>query len=273
MNITIEHTTKEGIPLLLFIPENAKAAPVVFVLHGFFSDKESGAELSLRLAEAGFAVFAPDAPLHGERRGERLDQIFTPGPGKIYPPESGLDAFLLMLELTETVERDVERLAQLYAEDPRLDWGRVGVTGQSFGGMAAFYVAARNPRICAAAPMISLPSFLSRWQDVLLEASAYPQWTAQMEAVKPETEQRTEVVRAVDPMEGLKSFAPRPLLILCGDRDLDMPKTYAVQAARELQPAYRSAPERLKLMIYDGVDHRVTGPMMADCIAWFKEHL
>lgn len=269
-NILLQCSRVGEIPLLLMAPEGARSLPLVIAVHGFFGRKEHNLELGERLVRAGFVFAALDAPLHGEREDPRLAASLQ---GQVYPPQSGLDTFYLMLQTAAAVCADIDRLIDHFAADPRVDANRVGVTGLSFGGTAAFYAAANLPRVRAAVTTIAHPSFYQRWLDVIFEASSYPDMAAQMAAAQEETMRRAAWMRQVDPLARLKAAAPKPLLVQCGDQDTHMPKFYAVRALQELQPAYAQEPERLRLSIHDGVDHRVTEEMRAECAAWFGRWL
>jgi dienelactone hydrolase len=272
-SITIEQITLGDVPVLLFLPEGAKKSPVVFYIHGYFSSKETGGEIGLKLAQQGIACIAPDAPDHGQRPRDRIDRLFQPGSQLVYPPDSGLDVYTLMLDHIVEMAAGIEEMTAALSSDPRLDMGRVGITGLSFGGMVAFQAAATVPHIQVAVPMISMPTSVERWEDLLAEASSYSQWAGAMAAAQPESKQRAAWLREHNALDRLKNFAPKPLLILCGDRDTDMPKVYAVHALRAIQPAYADAPDRLKMTIYDGVAHTVPAAMMGDMIAWFQTYL
>jgi dienelactone hydrolase len=214
-----------------------------------------------------------DAPDHGERLHARIDHILQPDYQPCYPIETGFDVYSLMLDHIVVMTAEIDGLVDALSADPRLDMGRAGITGLSFGGMVAFQVAATSQRIQAAVPMISMPTSLERWEDLLTEASSCSQWARGMAAAQNEAEKRASWLRQHEALLRLKNFAPRPLLILCGDQDTDMPKTYAVRAVRELQSVYREYPERLKLTINDGVAHRVTVQMMEDMVSWFQKYL
>lgn len=272
-SIVIEHLTLRGIPALLFLPDGALKAPVVFYVHGYFGSKETGGEIGLRLAQHGIACIAPDAPDHGERARDRIERLYQPGAEMFYPPESGLDVYCLMLDAIVEMAAEIEGMIGDLSADPWLDMQRAGITGLSYGGMAAFQAAATVPQIQAAAPMISLPTSVERWEDLLLEASSYSQWAEAMAAARPESARRAAWLIEHQALDRLKNFAPKPMLIQCGDRDTDMPKVYAVHALRAMQPFYEEHPERLKLVIHDGVAHTVNNTMMEEMVAWFQKYL
>jgi pimeloyl-ACP methyl ester carboxylesterase len=253
--------------------ESAERRPVVFYLHGFTIDKRDGLSLGYRLAESGFYFVAVDAPMHGERKDERLDAILTGEADLVYPAGTGLDAFFLVHELISQTAQDVQVLIEHLNEDSRADISRIGVTGASMGGMATFYLAAHNAQVQVAVPMIGIPAFAERWADVVLEASAYEKWADAMASAQEETVRRHNFMATIDPFDKMKAFYPKPLLMLCGDEDLAAPKKYCVDLYRKLMPVYAAHPECLRLNIYDDVDHWVTTSMMDDACDWFRRYL
>ena len=150
--LILETTQMAGVPVLTICPEGARRCPLVVFAHGMTGRKEDGIPLGYRLATAGCFCVAPDAPLHGERLDDRIRYLGRPRPGQTCPPETGLDDWYLMLELVVQAARETGALAEHLAGDPRVDAALLGVTGVSIGGYLAFYMAAHDPRVRAAAP-------------------------------------------------------------------------------------------------------------------------
>jgi uncharacterized protein len=271
--LILETTQMAGVPVLTICPEGGRRCPLVVFAHGMTGRKEDGIPLGYRLATAGCFCVAPDAPLHGERLDDRIRYLGRPRPGQTCPPETGLDDWYLMLELVVQAARETGALAEHLAGDPRVDAARLGVTGVSMGGYLAFYMAAHDPRVRAAAPVVGMPAWQQRWADVTLEAASYPQWREALRAAEPETEKRAAWIGQVDPFGRLPGFAPRPLLMLCGDVDSAQPKSYCVGLYRALLPAYAAQPEHLALNIVDGVGHDFTPGMMDQACDWFVRYL
>jgi hypothetical protein len=169
--------------------------------------------------------------------------------------------------------RDLAALLDRLAADERVDVTRCGVSGVSMGAFSAYYAAANEPRIGVAAPVVGMPAFAERWDDVTLEASTYDQWRAQMDAARPATERHVEFMRSIDPFPHMAAFHPRPLFMLCGDLDTHQPKSYTLRLYRALLPVYADHPDRLKLKIYDGVGHELAPGMIADLTDWLAAYL
>ena len=213
--VIFEELCPAGIPLIFCAPENAQKLPVVFYIHGFAGDKRGGVEIAYNLAQRGIATVSLDAALHGGRLDFRVATTWEgPQKGDLYPFATGLDRFFLIMKIIEDTLEDISKLLDTFREDPRLDGQRMGICGASMGGFIAYCFAAKNPSVKALATLISFPSLKQRWQDSILESSLQPAYAEQMAGLLSVTEERTKVVDALDPVEGLKKFAPKPLLMV-----------------------------------------------------------
>lgn len=271
--ILVEKKTIQGIPTLAFAPADARSRPIVFYIHGFGGRKEEDVAVGYRMAEAGLFCVLVDAYAHGERFGPPVSELDNPNRATVYPPGTGFDIFIAMFDCILHTTRDLDTLLEHFSADPRVDTTRVGVSGFSMGGYAAFTAAAHNPRISAAVPMGSYPVLEQRWRDLVLEASSYEEWSAEMAQLHDETERRAAWFHEFDPYLKMKDSFDKPLLILIGDRDTDAPKFYILPLYAALRPRYQACPERLKLKIYNGLDHRLTGEMIQDAADWFRKFL
>ncbi len=273
MSISLGTAVVHDIPVLTLTPDEARRCPAVFFVPGFGGRKEDGLGLGYRLARNGFLVASFDPWLHGERYDARLAHAADRDQGGIYPPETGLDTFLLFLRVIYQCMIDVQTLIAHYAADPRVDVDRCGVTGMSMGGYASFLVFANLPQVRAAVPIVGLPTFSRRWLDVLDEcAVSHPDWAAALAHVAEQTRQHTAFVQEIDPYEKLKAATPRALFIMNCDFDTDQPKSYSIYAYRELSPHYAATPDKLRLAIYPA-GHTVTPQMEQDAADWFSRHL
>jgi cephalosporin-C deacetylase-like acetyl esterase len=272
--IIVEELSPGGIPLILCRPEDAQKRPVVFYIHGYGGDKRGGLELAYNLAVRGIATISLDAAFHGGRLDYRVATTWEgPQKGDLYPFATGLDRFFLIMKIIEDTIRDIGTLCEVFREDAQLDFDRMGLCGTSMGGFIAYCYSAGNSRVKALATMISFPTLLQRWQDVILEASLQPAFAEQMAVLRDETEARTKVVAALDPVDRLKQFAPKPLLMVCGDLDTDTHKSYSLRFFEEMRPYYDPMPGNLLYKVHPGASHRVTSGMVNDAVDLFAIHL
>ncbi len=273
MKVLVETGMAGEIPILTVAPADASARPVVFYICGYGSNKESGLSIAYQLASAGFLVVSFDPWLHGERFDERIFRAAEPEFGGIYPPETGLDIGYLFYQVIHRCLADVRALLAHFASDPRADVTRCGVAGHSMGAYASFLIFANLPQIQAAVPMMGIPSFDRRWQDILDECAwSNAEWATAIAALPEETKERSAFIRAIDPQPLLAQAAPRALLIMNGDFDSDQPKSYSIYAYRALRDAWAETSSNLTLAIYPA-GHVVTGDMERDLVGWFGRHL
>ena len=269
MNLKLQTETIIGIPTLTVAPENAISCPLLFYVPGYGGKKEGGLSLGYQLAKQGFFVVCFDPLWHGERFDERL---FNPQPA-LYPPETGLDIGLTFYRVIAQCLDDVQTLRAHFAGDPRADVNRCGIAGFSLGAYASYLVFANVPEMLAAAPLMGIPHFSQRWQDILDEcAFSNPAWAAALQQVTAQTAQHTAFIEQIDPYPKLFAAAPRALLMVNGDFDTDQPKLYALKAYRELKGVYAAAANHLRLSIHP-VAHTVTPEIEHEVVAWFEQHL
>lgn len=273
--VCIETFDCADIPTMLISTDSQRPAPLVFYLHGFTADKTQGVALGYALAQAGLHVVSFDALAHGHRYDESLGALCRGETAGTYPHASGLDVFLRMHEIIVQTAADVQTLLTHLPSHLVFDPRRVGVTGFSMGGFASFYLLATNPHLAAAVPIAGIPTFAARWQDVVLEASSYPAWAVAMARIADGdvAARHRAFMQSIDPASHLETFYPRPVLIICGDRDLDSPKKYMVDFFRALQPHYAALPSALRLDIHDDAGHQLTPAMISATVAWFTLHL
>ena len=272
--IILEQDCPGGIPVILACPEGAEKLPVVFYLHGFGGDKRGGLELTYNLADRGVAALSIDAALHGGRLDYRVATTWDgPQKGDIYPYSMGFDRYFLIMNIIEETVKDLQTLLEKYSSDPRLDLTRLGLCGTSMGGFIAYCFAAVNPAVKALAAMISFPTLLQRWQDGILEANLQPATGEALAAAQAETAKRTKIVESLDPVERLRTFAPKPLLMICGDQDTDTHKSYSLRFYEQMKPLYQASPGSLQYRVHPNAIHRVTSAMVNEAVDWFAQHL
>lgn len=271
--VHLEEGRIAGIPALLWVPVQREPAPVVASIPGFGGSKEQAHALAYRLARRGLACLSFDPLHHGARADGALENAAAPEQGGVYPPDSGLDTFLLFYRVIHQSAADVATLLAHLAGDARLDVTRAGVTGMSMGAYATFLAFAGQPALAAAVPMMGVPTFARRWQDLLDECAwSNPAWAAALAQVEDVTAKHSAWVTSFDPAEPLRQAAPRALLIMSGDFDSDQPKLYVLDWLRPVRAAYQATPERLRWNVYP-VGHTVTPQMEEDAAAWFATHL
>ncbi len=270
MQILVEQGQVEGIPTLTMARADQRTAPVVIWTPGYSAGKEQGLTLGYKLAAAGFYFVAYD-PIH---HGARADGSLFPAPDAcVFPPETGLDTWLVFCRVIEQCLADMRTLLKALHGDDRADMTRVGVSGLSMGGCVAALAFAALPQVTCAVPMIGVPTLARRWRDLLDEcALSSAAWADALAQRKQQTDAAMAWIEGFDASPRLTARAPLPLFFMNCDFDHDQPKQYAIDAVRTLRPAWAAQPERLRLGLYPA-GHTVTPAMENDAVDWCNCHL
>ncbi|MFW6269822.1 MAG: alpha/beta hydrolase family protein [Bacillota bacterium] len=271
MRIIIKENYTNNIPVLSISPEKEKLKPLVIYIHGYGATKEQGIDFGYKMAKLGFVFISFDCMEHGEREKIKTQskyKKFEP----VYPPDTGIDTYVHMHEVIVQTQKDINIIIDKLQSHPQIDTSRIGLTGFSMGGFATFYNAAYCDYIKAAAPIAGKPAFKKAWDDIILSTSTYKQWSAKIKNLKYETESRTAFIKKIDPYQDIFAFAPKPLLIINGDQDIDQPHIYSLKLYKELLPYYQVDPEKLRLsMPFTG--HCLTDDIKKEICDWFNKYL
>ncbi|MGS0973268.1 MAG: alpha/beta hydrolase family protein [Candidatus Izemoplasmataceae bacterium] len=149
--IMIEEKLIDGIPLNEYVDLNCEVKGLVFVQHGFASNKERGTDyIAIKLAREGFLVVSIDAYKHGKR----MKEPFISEP--IY--KQYFDIFTVV----KKTARDIDRLFKKYYLN---QFEKYDIVGISMGGMIAFYLTTISKHLSHVVPVISAPDFLQMSLD------------------------------------------------------------------------------------------------------------
>ena len=237
---TVRLTSADGIPLQAWYIPAEPARGLVVILHGMDGvDASSFLPQAEYLHAAGYASLVLDMRAHGRSSGERIGFAFEE-------------------------PADVCAALDWAAAQPELDGRPVALLGFSMGGATAIRTAAARPDVDS---VISVSAFAS--MDKMLG-----QGMILMGAPRQLVGMYTPFLRlglltlygvwpaAASPEHDIAAIAPRPVLLVHGTADGQIPVEQAVQ----LQQA---GGETVELAIVDGADHLVfrgdgTGPEDAE---------
>jgi dienelactone hydrolase len=260
------------VPGCLLLPKNhsAKVPAILYChLHGGLYDLGK-AELfqtnrtpelpGLTLAARGYAVLAIDAYCFGERNGR--------GPGG--PDEKGKDGEMTASKFNLWVGRtlwgmmlrdDLMALDYL-ASRPEVDANRIGVTGMSMGATRSWWLMALDDRIKTGVPVCCLTRGRNLIEHELLRAHGIYYFVPNVL-----THFDTEAIVAL--------IAPRPVLFLDGDQDINAPVDGIRAIETAVRPAYRlyGKENNFQSIIYEGQGHLYTPEMWSKTLAWLDEQL
>ncbi|XP_077219305.1 alpha/beta-Hydrolases superfamily protein [Tasmannia lanceolata] len=267
--------------LILSLTESKQLRrPAIVFLHSSYRTKEWVRPLLEAYASRGYVAVAIDSRYHGERATNtntyREALVSSWRNGKTMP-------FIF-----DTVW-DLIKLADYLTQRDDIDPCRIGITGESLGGMHAWFAAFADVRYAVVVPIIGVQGF--RW------AIDNDQWQARVDSIKPVFEDARidlgkssidkEVVEKVwdriapglacqfDSPYTVPAIAPRPLLILNGAEDprcplagLKVPELRAIEAYREA-----NCPDNFKLIAEPGIGHQMTSFMVKEASNWFDMFL
>jgi dienelactone hydrolase len=278
----------ERVPVLLVKPATTTGRlPAVIVLHGTGGSKDKVLDWLTDLARRGIVGVAIDARYHGDRAGgakgkeayeAAITRAWRSKPGE---PQEHPFYYDTVWDLWRTV--DVLRMR------PDIDPARIGMLGISMGGIETWLAAAADERVAVAVPAISVQSFRwslehDRWQG---RAKTIQQAhdAATKDLGQPAVNQRVcrelwaKVIPGItehfDCPSMIRLFAGRPLLILNGDQDPNCPVEGAGVAIASAEAAYKeaNAADKLKVMVAEGVGHKVTAEQRAAALEWLTRWL
>jgi dienelactone hydrolase len=252
--------------------------PAVIVLHGTRRKKEGQEPLLKELAARGFVACATDARWHGElAKGEyeeAIIQAYRTGKGHPW--------------LYETVTDTIRTLDYLQTR-PDVDGKRIGLIGFSMGGMNAWLTAAADRRVQVVVPCIGVTSFAYQLETgrFAARAATLPRFHRAVADTLGEKEINERVVREAwsrllpgildrfDCPRMLEAIAPRPLLILNGEKDDRCPLEGVRRCYAAAEAAYRKrgASECLKMIVAPDTGHAVTPEQRTAALEWFEQWL
>ncbi|XAR70884.1 hypothetical protein NMG60_11027921 [Bertholletia excelsa] len=266
--------------LILSMKSNCQRRPAVVFLHSTNKCKEWLRPLLEAYASRGYVAVAIDSRYHGERASTKT----TYRDALVSAWKKG-DT---MPFLFDTVW-DLIKLADYLSRREDIDPSRIGITGESLGGMHAWLAAAVETRYAVVAPIIGVQGF--RW------ALDHDKWQARVDSIRAVFEEARidlgknaidkEVVEKVwdriapglasefDSPYTIPIIAPRPLLILNGEEDprcpiegLEVPKSRATKAYEEAH-----CPDNFQLIAQPGIGHQMTSLMVKQASNWFDRFL
>jgi Acetyl xylan esterase (AXE1) len=259
-----------------FAPKKAGPLPAVIFLHGTGGSRQDGFSLLRTLGQNGIFGVAIDARYHGA--GVSQDVYFN----AIY------NAYVTGVGhpfLYDTVW-DVMRLLDYLGQRPDVDPKRIGLVGESKGGMETYLTAAVEPRVAVAVPWISVESF--GW------ALDNNQWQARVGSIQGAFDQAAAhdgvridaafvrkfydrvvpgIYTDLDGPQMLPAIAPHPLLAVNGDMDPRTPMGGLALCDAAAKAAYASTAAQFVQYLEPNTGHAVTAEGRTRTVAWFVQWL
>lgn len=291
------------LPLTLFTPPAGASSPpypLLLLLHATGADRDKMRGRALAAARRGYAVVTPDVRFHGgwlTEVGDKADanDVADGQPPPARGPRQYVDALIAAYKANGTTHPflldnvwDLQRVLDWVErkQTATIDIHRVGATGVSLGGMHAWLLAAADPRVAVAAPMIGVQSFAyeadhDAWQArassvaPLLETAAAPAKPTAATFRNVFSTLAPGLLTAYDAPQSVPTIAPRPFLAVNGELDPRCPLAGVRAAMAAAAEAYAAAgrPDAVKLYVAEGVDHTTTPDMWREVDAWLDRWL
>jgi dienelactone hydrolase len=276
----------ERVPVLLVRPEKKGIYPAVIVLHGTGGSKEGVKSWLTDLAKRGITGVAIDARYHGERSGgAKGSQAYVAAITRAWRAPKGSMEHPFYYDTCW----DLWRLIDVLEKRDDIDVKNIGMSGISMGGIETWLAGAADERFALAAPLIGVQSFHwslenDRWQGRANTIKAAHDAAAK-DLNEPAVNQKVcralwgKVIPGIldefDCPNMLTLFAPRPLLIANGDQDGNCPIEGARLAFKAAEDAYAKAgaKDKLKIIVAEGVGHKVTDEQRKATLDWCEKWL
>ena len=247
----VEFNTTNGlrVPGLFYVPKKGRRPlPAILIMHGAGGSKQDFTMAYEFLAMRGFAVLAIDAALHGDRAAPGVDAFRA-------------DWLQLRAIYMQTVV-DLRRAVDWLQSQDDIDDEFIGFWGVSMGTMIGTVFCAVEPRIHAAALLLGGADY-----HVLLRHSQLPALAIMRNyGNQEEMDTVAEQLAAVDPQYYIGAIAPRPVLLMNGERDYII----SPEAGARLQEL---ANEPKEIHWYDGGHLPPFDKVLMLSSDFFKKHL
>lgn len=263
--VVLSSLSSVSVPATLYrpLPALSDPGPAVLFVCGHTAEGKADPEyqaVCARLAAAGLVVLAIDPWGQGERLGylDADGSPLVPG-GTAEHTYAGLQSWWLGQSTVRWFLHDARRGLDALSELPEVDPARIGLTGNSGGGMLCTLLGAIEPRVAAVAVATYVSSREAIWgtgkhqdaEQVLLGGTR----------------------SGVDHAELLAAVAPRPLAVLAADFDF-FPIEGTLDAVERAGHVYRllEVPERLRL-VRAPVTHSYAAALAGAAEEFFVEEL
>jgi dienelactone hydrolase len=288
---TINSEAGEKVPTLIYKPATGqKKYPVVIFSHGTGGRKDSKeiTDVLAGLVKLGIMGVAIDARFHGERikGGAHGSEEYV---NAAYAAWKNTDPAKQTHPFLYDTSYDLWRLVDYLATRPDVDAGRIGMSGNSMGGMETYLAAGVDKRIKVIVLNISAQSFKwsldnDKWQGRAGTIKAAHQKAAQELG---DIDLNKKNVKAVwdkiipgitdefDCPSMIRLLAPRPTLVLSNENDQNCPLPGALIAFDSAKAAFatQNAIDNLKMDIEPNEPHRATPKHLQMTLDWFAKLL
>lgn len=195
--IIIESKIYNEIPYNEYYDDCVKSKGLVFVQHGYESNKNRGADyLCLSLARLGFKAVSIDAYKHGQR---------------IEEPFVSQEDYLRYADAFNVVDRTSKDIIKIYEDIYSKDYDEFDLIGVSMGGFIAYMVSIYSDYVSKLVPVISTPHFeklVTTRTDI-----------DKLDQYKLEVEKILMKIKTMDPFNRIEDIHCKKMFITNGIKD------------------------------------------------------
>lgn len=203
-------------------------------------------EFAEAMQELGCNLLAVELRCHGDRREK-----------KELPAIQNMMKVITHKELNpfDGAMVDIEKIIDFVVEKQIARPGEIAVTGMAWGGMHVFYALRKDRRIRCGIALLPVCSIA--------------------EMIEFRTLKNNPLIQQYEPMNFAERLAPKPLLIVTGEKDTRAHPKYANALFNKLRPEYREADveDNLAYSMLLGVGHAYDPQMTELTVYWLKKHL
>jgi dienelactone hydrolase len=280
--------TFERVPMLIVRPEKITGRlPLVIALHGTGGNKEGQRGLITELARHGIIGVAIDARYHGERvPGAHGAEAYVAAITRAWrTPADQPQEHPFYYDTCWDLWRTVDYLTTRDDVDPH----RLGMIGFSMGGIEIWLAASVDERVGVVVPCIGVQSLRWSVDHDLWQGRAGTIRGAHEAAAKDLGEKHVNarvcrelwskvipgILDQFDCPSMIRLFAPRPMLIVSGEKDPNNPLGGAKLAFATAKAAYHAAgaDDKLVIDVAPGVGHQVTKEQNREAVEWLERWL
>ncbi|SCY55761.1 dienelactone hydrolase family protein [Alkaliphilus peptidifermentans] len=212
--------------------------PTVIYYHGSHSNKDFIRFQAMSIACFGYQVIVPDALYHGERRSIEYSV-----------------KYIWEIMLKSIQESDV--LIKMAIEKHDADPTRIGVIGDSMGAITAGGVFIKHNYL----KCLSGFNGAFAWQECIKMN------------ILPLSEIYKDEIELYDPMTNEEKVKGRAISIFHGVEDTSIPIEIQREFVDRMRSLYTSHQDKLQLIEFSNVNHRVTTSMLENLITWLIANL
>lgn len=230
-----------SIPFLKFSPKGIKRSKsTVIYYHGWRSNKDFKRFQAMSIASFGYDVIVPDAQFHGERGTIDFDD-----------PDS-CNKYIWEVILKSISESDL--LIKFLKETSNVEESEIILIGSSMGAIASAGIFAKNSKLKG---LIGINGIFA-WKEAINAG------------VLPTCVENEDKLMLYDLGESIEKITGRPVLMLHGIEDTSVPIYLQKDFLNKVMLHHPK--EKIELITFSNINHRVTTSMLENVIAWLRKN-